>query len=546
MEINAIKLPVTNPFIKRYMTDEEWVRSVYEYNPWDERSVKARAAYVEQEWNGADRTELAEVIRAYHAPELLSPAVELNLNRLAKPNSLVVIGGQQAGLMTGPLYTLYKAITLIQLAKREEARLGRPVIPVFWIAGEDHDSEEVNHIYLSDRENSLIKVGWTGTLTNKVPLSLQEIRPETMSEWLDSLSQRLGDSEYKKEWQETLRALVTEPITWTRYFARIMHRLFGREGLLLIDSADHGLRRLETPFFSTLIKRSKQIQHHAQQANERLLADGLPEPVHFQEMQGNLFLIEEGERQALFCIGEEWVTKSGQTRLSEAELLNIANEAPERLSNNVITRPLMQEYLFPTLYFVGGPGEIAYWSLLKEAFAQAELKMPIVLPRLQLTVLDRRVQKRMAEFDLSETDVLTDLSAKREAWLASQTSFPLAERFAKVKRAIEREYESLVVELAREIGGNLREIGAKNQAKIIEQVEYYHQFAERTVRNKHRVELRHWEELAVAVTPGGKPQERVINFLSLWNDWGLDWFHGLLEAPLLTADEPGVHYCVYL
>ncbi|MFC7442317.1 bacillithiol biosynthesis cysteine-adding enzyme BshC [Laceyella putida] len=546
MDIKAIKLPVGNPFIERYLTDEEWMRSIYEYNPWDEQSVRARAEYIEREWNGADRKELAEVIRAYHAPELFSPAVERNLTRLAEPNSLVVIGGQQAGLLTGPLYTLYKAITLIQLAKQEEARLGCPVIPVFWIAGEDHDSEEVDHIYIRDSEASLTKVSWTGPLTSKNSLSLQEIQPETMFAWLDELSQTVGDSEFKKGWLEELRMLATEPMSWTRYFARIMHRLFGREGLLLIDSSDPGLRRLETPFFITLIKRSAEIHHRVLQTNANLVAAGLPEPVHFQEMQGNLFLLEGGERQALFRVGMEWVTKNGETRLPETELIKIATESPERLSNNVITRPLMQEYLFPTLHFVGGPGEVAYWSLLKSAFAQVGLKMPIVRPRLQLTVLDRRVQKRMAEFQLSETDVLTNLETKREAWLAKQIPFPLAERFAAVKQAIAREYGSLMADLERGIGGNLREIGAKNQAKIMEQVEYYHHFAERMIREKHQVELRHWDELAIAVVPEGKPQERVYNFLSLWNDWGLDWLNRLIETPLLEENEPGAHYCLYM
>jgi bacillithiol synthase len=546
MEIKASRLPVGNPFMERYLADDEWVRAFYEYNPWDECSVSSRLEYIEREWRGADRAELAEVIRAYHTPELLHPAVERNLTRLADPKSLVVIGGQQAGLMTGPLYTLYKAITLIQLAKQEEARLGRPVIPVFWIAGEDHDSEEVNHIHVHDRHDGLTKVEWTGQLSGKQPVSMQMMQPEEMAAYLQTLTQIMGDGAAKREWLEEMQELLEGPIGWTRHFARIMHRLFGREGLLLIDSADPGLRRLEAPFFTVLIDQSASIQERVQQASAGLVASGLTEPVHLQDGQGNLFLMEAGERQALYRGVGGWVTKNGETRLTHEELVNIAHESPVRLSNNVITRPLMQEYLFPTLYFVGGPGEVAYWGLLKQAFAQVGLRMPIVLPRLQVTILDRRVQKRMNEFGLSATDVLAGLDDKREAWLAERVPFALAERFATAKQIIEQEYEALINDLEQGIGRNTREIGQKNLGKILAQVEYYQHFAERAVREKHQVELRHWEELSLAVTPDGKLQERVYNFLSLWNAWGLDWLHRLLETPLVGQGRRHVHYCMFL
>lgn len=152
MNIDHLRLPWKNQLLEDYYdrSHSSSISSFFSYNPWKDIHFQQRYQYLQNQKDLVSRKQLVSALRSYYGNHTLHPKVEANLDRLLDPRSCVVIGGHQACLMTGPLYTLYKAVTVIQLAKREEERLGVPVIPVFWIAGEDHDYEEVNHIWICD------------------------------------------------------------------------------------------------------------------------------------------------------------------------------------------------------------------------------------------------------------------------------------------------------------------------------------------------------------------------------------------------------------
>lgn len=192
--------PPTNPFLIDYYRSDHFLNLLYEYNPFVEKSYFERVHYIDKRENPLHRKKLVEVLRSYHTPELLHPAVEENLRRLRQTGSVVIIGGQQAGLLTGPLYTISKAIALIQMAKQKEKQLQRPVIPVFWIAGEDHDLDEVDHVWVRDGQLKPQKHRFPVEKRGKFPISSLEITPKQLHSWLDQLSFILPDRIYKQEW----------------------------------------------------------------------------------------------------------------------------------------------------------------------------------------------------------------------------------------------------------------------------------------------------------------------------------------------------------
>jgi len=197
MRVEDIFLEWNHPLYRDYLHFFDRLQPYYTYPPGDDSSFHLRERILKKRESPLSREELARVISQYHAGELEHPAVRSNLDRLTHSDSLVVVGGQQAGILTGPLYTIYKAITLIQLAEREERRLNRPVIPIFWIAGEDHDLEEVNHLHLIT-QGKLEK--WTLPVPDEHrPISSTVPDLDSLLRWIEELGWHLPDTPYRPE-----------------------------------------------------------------------------------------------------------------------------------------------------------------------------------------------------------------------------------------------------------------------------------------------------------------------------------------------------------
>ncbi|MFD1407305.1 bacillithiol biosynthesis cysteine-adding enzyme BshC [Kroppenstedtia eburnea] len=541
MRVEDVYLEPDHPLIRDYLHLFHHLESFYDYNPGEDSAFVMRAEKLNRRETPVSREALASVLEQYHAG-MEHPAVQANLDRLRQPDSLVVVGGQQAGILTGPLYTIYKAITLIQLARREEKRLNRPVIPVFWIAGEDHDLEEVNHLHLLSEGNTE-KIIFPVEAGEKVPVS--EVIPEKglLEEWIRELGRRLPDTPHKSGLLEMLGEISRDKVSLSRHFARLMHRLFGHYGLLMIDSAFAPLRRLEVPLFEWLIQHNETFGQAVLDQAARLQAEGYPVSVDLESDKAHLFLLVDGQRQALYRSPEGmFYTRDGENRFSREQLLKQLEENPARFSNNVLTRPLMQETLFPTLAFVGGPGEISYWGLLRSAFRQAGLEMPILFPRTGITLVSRKAEKEMRRYRLTVDDVLHRLQEKKQRWLEGQVHLDVEETFSHVQTRLDRIYRPLIREIS-SIRPDLESLGETNRAKVLEQVEYLKKETWKALEKRGETDLRRFSELEAELRPGGGLQERVHNFLPWWNLLGESWLEELVRSPLLSVQ---THRVVYL
>lgn len=532
MRIEHIRLDSSGGLFGDYLFSFSRVNHLYGFDPGKGESYRKRYAELSRRKSSYPRSRLAEVLREFHSGELYHPAVEHNIRRLENPESVVVIGGQQAGLLAGPLYTVYKAISVIQLAKREEKRLGIPVIPVFWIAGEDHDLDEVDHIYLPGPEGRLTKHRLVLSDGGKrISAGHVLLDPKSVGEWLEELAQMLPDTEFKRGMLKELAGMAAEPVSLTRYFARLLHRLFGRFGLVQIDSSHPSLRRIEGPFFERLIEENafldEAVRHQIKQVEE----SGHPSPLTIRSDCAHLFVYVEGQRQLLLRDAGGFVTRDGRMRWSKRELLRMAREEPERLSNNVVTRPLMQEFLFPTLSVVAGPGEIAYWGCLGEAFAGMGMRMPVLTPRSGVTLIDRATERYMRLLDLSAEDIFFGLERRKQAWIAERSPLNIRALFADAEQKVEKLYDSLIEQLS-SLGPEMRRTGEKNRLKVMEQVEYLKRKAEWTIRMRQETALRRFGHISLRCLPEGKLQERVYNITSYWNEYGIEWVERLAETPL--------------
>lgn len=490
----------------------------------------------------ADRTGVVSYLRSYNGKHNAHEEVMRSLDLLEQPETLVVTGGQQSGLFTGPLFVIYKAITTIQAAREAAAQLGRPVVPLFWIAGEDHDWDEVNHTYVLNRTGEISRIKLD---KGEGPRSsVSEIKVEAES-WLQATLQLDGllqDSEFKPQVMEFVTAASLGSDNMTTAFAKLMGSLFGQYGLILLDSADPALRRLEAPMFAAIIERNDELEAAYTAAADRIAAGGYVLQADVTPGNANLFYIHEGARLLLHKEGGRFADRKSVVSFSRTELLELLESHPERFSNNVLTRPLMQDYVLPVLATVLGQGEIAYWAIPQHAFGVMGGQMPLIIPRMSFTVIEGTLHKHMDKYGLSFTDVRLGLDDKRKEWLTAQDELKIEERFEQTKAAFTAMYEPLIEQLGA-IQAGLLKLGNNNKDKIIDQISFLQGKALDAMEKQNEAALRQWERIELSVMPLGKLQERVYNMMYYLNRYGLGWLEELMAVP---ADYSGTHRIIYM
>lgn len=515
----------------------------FDLNPWNHSSWTERAEWLDQHSaSRADRDQLAAALEAYYSKFGNSAAVLQNIERLRDDRALVVIGGQQAGLFTGPLYVIHKAITILQTAKQMAETLNRPVIPIFWIAGEDHDFDEVNHTYVLSPQSSVEKIKMDHPTGLRSSVSQIPVGQEQWTSVLEQLDRVLMNTEFKPRIMDKLRQITQNADTLVEHFSGILDWLFGEFGLVQVSSDDPGLRRLESPMLARIIKENRALYRAFSDGSEQVAALGFHLQAEMAPDQANLFLIHEKERTALFAADGGFADRKGALFFTTEALLDMATSKPEYMSNNVLTRPLMQDYVFPVLSTILGPGEIAYWGQTREAFHLLDMSMPIILPRLEFTLLEGTLQKHLQKFQFTFEDVVCRFEQKKEQWLNDQDTLRLEEHFAEVKEHFNALYQPVIDTIAT-INPGLKQLGETNTQKIMEQIHFLETRSIEAFRSKFESSVRQLERIQLSVLPMDKPQERVYNVLGYLNKYGNGWLRELILTPL-EAD--GLHHIVYL
>ncbi|WNQ13507.1 bacillithiol biosynthesis cysteine-adding enzyme BshC [Paenibacillus aurantius] len=542
-----MKLEITNgkstqEITEHYLRDFERVRSLYEYNPrqpedWERRARRLNERVVPD----GHRDRLADAMLAYNSLLSNDDKALANIALLREPETLVVVGGQQAGLFTGPLLVIYKAITILQAAAKASAELNRPVVPVFWIAGEDHDWDEVNHIYYLSQKQDVERIKLDqpeGTRT-----SVSRIRIADWEEMVGQLEESLLPTEFKPDLMAKLREFAASSGTLSDYFGRIMAWLFGESGLVLMDSDDPAIRRVESEMFIRFLENQEELASAYRNGREQVESLGYKPQAEVYEENANLFLYDDdGERFLLQRDGGGFTDKKKERRFTKEQLLELARTAPERFSNNVMTRPIMQDFLFPVLAAVLGPGEIAYWGLLKDGFRTLGMEMPLLLPRSEFTLIEGTVKKHMDKFGLTSEVVAERFGEFKANWLKEQDTLNLDERFAEVKEKFRGLYNPLL-EAVGAINPGMAKLGDTNYLKIMEQIEFFEARAKGANESQFEASLRQLDRIQLSLYPLGKPQERVYNVFAYLNRYGHWWLKELAEqAP--AGD--GLHRLVYL
>ncbi len=538
MKLESIQVPIKNHVLADYWSPNTAIHQFFEYE-YNDQAFEKRAEHLAR--NSRDQKELTTIIRQFMEPLGLSKKANEHLEQLEQ-GAMVIVGGQQAGILTGPLYSVHKAISVIALAKEQSTKLQQPVIPVFWIAGEDHDLEEINHTYTVHGE-LLKKRAYGERSRRKTMASATALNKESMTQLINTIIRDIGETEYTETLIKQLVDALNNSETFTDFFACLMNQLFKEEGLLLIDAANFEFRQFEHKYFAQIIQSNEEIARVVTEKEQELERAGYGKPILATYEAANLFYVEDGERHLLERKNDLFVNLAANLKFTQEELLEVAHNHPERLSNNVVTRPLMQEMTLPVLAFVGGPGELAYWATLKNAFSVLDLQMPIFAPRLHITIVTRHVEQLLREHQLTVTDVWEGKALHlKERFIADVQDSEAKRQIQAMQQLLVEKYEELASYLEKQ-HLQLDKILEKNQENHAKQFDYLQQKIEQTVLGKHETTIRKFMTLQNELYPNDGFQERSFNPYQYFNEFGPMLITEMLKQNYSIGKH---HYLLYL
>lgn len=451
-------------------------------------------------------------------PATIAAIEELNQGGVA------VVTGQQAGLLTGPLYTIYKATSAIILARDLKKKLGVPVVPVFWLASEDHDFLEVRSAWLpaGDKLEQVVFPGeYQLTPAAEIPLSPADIILVT---------ERLRELLPVTDFTEEVLALVSEAATGTfsHWCGSLLSRIFREHGLVIVDSCGLPVRQAAIPVFTQAIQSGPAIHRLLAEKGADFMAAGRTPPLAVPPDHSHLFLLHQGQRLGLLWDGERFRDRNNIVTLTPTELFQLAETEPWKLSPNVVLRPLVQERVLPVLAIIGGPGELAYLQQMEQVFTLMGLSQPPVLPRMGGVLLEPPVARLLEKYGLRPGQVAEGLDEWGQERLRQGDPVGIESAFAQLRSRIEKGYADIQPGLE-EIDGQLGDLATKNLGKVLDQVHWLQKRAEAIHRQRNSELLMHIRKLETALAPGGKEQERIHNCLWYFNRYGLGVIDTLLQ-----------------
>jgi bacillithiol synthase len=377
------ELPQTSKLFADFLYHFERVAAFYAWPPHDAASYPAAAARVEYPLER--RAALVAGLREQNGA---SPA----LDALAQPGAVAVVTGQQVGLFSGPCYAIYKALTAAQLARRL-TNAGILAVPIFWLATEDHDFAEVNHCWVFDAAHRPVRLEIPGGNPERRPVG--EIPVENPP--IGGLGQALRDFAFGEEIVTAVEDAYTPGATFGSAFARLLRKFV--PGLLSLNPLDPAMRRLAAPLLGQAVEAAPRLAARLAERSRQLTAAGYHTQVHLEEHTSLVFLLENGRRLTLDR------RDGGYSALSSRA---------EQLSPNALLRPVVQDYMLPTVAYVGGPGEIAYLAQSQVLYEQLGRPMPVAVPRQSATLLDARSGKLMERYGLALPDFFQGEELLRE------------------------------------------------------------------------------------------------------------------------------------
>jgi len=459
------------------------------------------------------RNEIAAILRRQNESFGADGAVFRSIDAMKKNDSVAIVTGQQTGLFIGPLYTIYKALTAIHLAA-ELRRRGVNAVPVFWMEADDHDFPEATRRAVLDGAGYAQTIDFGSKLFPESEIAMRSVGALRFNENIHNVTKEylgsLPDSGWKAGVAKMLEAAYAPGRSFAEAFAILTHRLLPETGLILFNPGDAEAKRLASPVFSRAISEAEQIQSALVRRNEDLSAAGFHAQARVLSDSTVLFLSIDGKRQALESRGDgNFQLKNSGEKFDRARIMELAAQTPEIFSPNVLLRPIVQDYLFPTIAYAGGAAEIAYFAQIEILYSIFGRPMPVIWPRNGFTLIEPEIAEAMDKTGVKFTDIFLEKPELEEKVLRRSSSSQTIEK-------LDRLYEKLDAGLteirpdAGKIEARLDGMTDAARRKILHNVSYLKSRAVRYETARNEAIVRDVDAIMNNLRPEGALQERAL------------------------------------
>lgn len=490
-----------------------------------------------------DRHQLADALAAMNTRWGAGQETVDNINLLRETDSIAVVSGQQAGLFTGPLYTIYKALSAVKLAGCLRQR-GTKAVPVFWIAAEDHDFAEVALAEFIGRDCQLKQVNAKTDLHKEGQPVGHVLLDDSIADVIDHLFELLPASEFTDDMKTLVQNAWQPGRSYSDAFATMMTSLLGRHGLIFLNPLDAELKRLAAPLYSTAAERATEIAAALEQRSRELEAAGYHAQVLATANSFPLFLHDETGARHSLTRGDngKYRTKENDSEYTAAQLATMARKTPERFSPNVTLRAVVQDYLLPTIAYYGGAAEIAYFAQTAEVYRLLERPATPILPRSSLTMIERHAGRVLERYGLGLADFFEGIEPVIVRVVEEHLGAGTAKRFAATEESINQELDRLRDEL-NTVDPTLASALDTGRKKIQYQLDGLRTRFVRAQMARDEAAHRQLQRAFDQLYPNKDLQERHINITSLLARHGTYVIEWIFNAINLGSND---HQVVYL
>jgi bacillithiol biosynthesis cysteine-adding enzyme BshC len=532
-----IKKFYSNDLFRDYIFDFRNVMEFYEYDYRNIENYRKRIFDIEADYDDKNRIKIYDILKNYNKKIGCSKSTLKNIERFKSKRSLVVIGGQQPGFLTGPIFIIFKILTVLKLSSYFKNKLKVPVIPCFWNASDDSNTGQIDNLNIINGEIANIKLDLSD-FDPKTRYSDIYLDPDRIKKAIEKVAGIIHSTDFTSEiidfYKSALKDTVNKctdadgKINIPSFFSSVITRMFSDHGIVMVDPAGTELKKLSLDLLEFDMENHDKIKDLIVSTGRRLNSKGYHSQLNPVIDTLDFFLKLRNSRIKIYSKDNESFRVSGNS-YHKKELQGLIRENPGDVSLNVVLRPLLQDSCLPVLCSVCGPGEVSYFAQLKTVYEIMGMKMPVIYPRFSATVIESNVEKLILELKIK----YTELGCGREEAIKKVIGKNLKIDLSKSIKGLENDIEKRLEALEKNIEGNEMNVSSsfdRIKRNIKKEIEVLHKKIYSEYKKQNEFMVRGVDKLYLNIFPNGNLQEREINIISYLNKYGFRFIDDLYES----------------
>lgn len=535
MFINFSDIPGHQNLFLDYLYEFENVEKYFRYNFRDTNSFSSLFQKI-SESERADKKSVVNAINQFYSAYKPSKKTKVNIELLGKDKTVAIVTGQQLGILGGPLYTFYKTITAIKLASSlKEKYDDYNFVPVFWLEGDDHDFEEVTELNLINQKNELQKFIYNDNKPedfNRGNIGRLAFN-EGIENFIQEVKSELRETEFSKNVFELFEDSYKSGNTFKKAFSDLIFNIFDEEGLIIFDPQQNEIKNLLKPIFK------KELSNFEVHANEVVKISADLEEVYHSQVKVkpiNLFYSDNNGRYSIEPEDDLYRLKGKRQKFTLIELLDEIENYPDKFSANVLLRPITQDYLLPTGFYVAGPSEISYFAQVMPLYNKFGISEPVIYPRSSVTILEKNIKGVLEKYELNIEDIFVEEKLLNNRVLNQVADIRIDDLLNEDEHQIAKAMDNIKEKLFG-IDPTLKDLSDKTYQKIKQGLDTIKSKAENAQERKHDVALRQIKKASISLYPNNNLQERELNWLYFANKYGIDIIKWIFDEVAINKFE---------